>query len=427
MTVSLTVLSGCSFGGGASARSAGDGGAESRDESAVVRLDAAVGGLEAAVDEVTAPLDEAEKVFDELERLIASVGEGARAELIRIIVSFVNTGNAEFSANSETRAVGGSVDATIAANGETESSGQSGGVLLDEKVTEPEDSGVVLAEEAEGDAAPSEAPNPASVSRETFEQAKAVGLHLRAVLAALAATPARVKALAVVAKDTLVAVPKLGAEAIASAQVRANNPLGGAAVRAEAQAELAKIQGMVGRVQSKVAEIQKQALSLPPRAANFAARAQQILMGAVLNPPSVDAQVEGGALARLEASTTQIAAFEEEPAKCAPEARRPFQWGWFAVSGATGVAAVVGGAVYLNANSQLSVCNDPFGFGCSNYEQLLNQRNLGTVLFSAGAATMTTTLIGGIVANSGRRPGPEVGSGFACGAGFQTVSCEGTF
>lgn len=418
-------LPACSAGASGSARSANDKGNASETGSAVEELDAVVSQLEAAADEVVAPLDQAEEVLKRLETLLASGGEGARGEVIRIVVSVVNTGDVVISADTapQEEAVTGAKPSADAAVDQEALGGEK--VVLTEEPPELQEGGAVaLDPETSTDAASDDVLSKRIADTDALDRAKDIGRELRALLSSLAATPSRAKQLGVVAKDILMAVPKLGAQAVASAQLKANNPLAGAAVRAEGQADIARVQEIVQRAQSRVSEIQEQVLSLPSRAAKFGSRAQQILAGAVLTPPPPDG-VDATAVVNLKVPTAEEPG-ERVGATAAPQ-RRPYQWGWLAVSGASGVAAAVGGVVLINAHQQLMVCHEPSSHGCANYTQLHHERTAGWIFLSTGAAVTTTTFIGGFVANKTRNPREDLGAGLSCGAGLGAVQCAGAF
>jgi len=248
----------------------------------------------------------------------------------------------------------------------------------------------------------------------------------------LAATGERAKLVGTAAKDTLLRVPELSTQAMATAQLTASNPLAGAQARANAAADLTRIQNMVQGIQTQMADIQQQALTLPPRAAELGARAQKILLGAELKPPTTKdldpalaALVEpvlGGVVAAAVAACPEVAApIEAKP----PE--HPFQWGWFLLAGLSAGVTGVGVGIYANAHLQVNFCEDPNGFGCSNYDQLRSQEAAGLVMLSSGAALTSTFLVSGIIVNARRNRDPAKELSLSCGSGIASLSCRGTF
>ena len=360
------VLSGCGGGGGSSGGAANpnsdsqaDG--SSNEKPAIDQLDDLIHRLPDAVADMSKPLDEADEIFIELEEFVQSVGEESKEEVVGLVVSVVNTGEASVSVES----------------------------TLDEGV---------------------------------IEAAKELGLKLRDFLASLKQTPERAKVVLVALKDTLVQLPVLGAKATASAQLATANPFAKAEVKAQATADLERINKMIAGVHTQVAEVQQQAVALPAKASGFLVKAQQILMGAALSPP--EAEPPPVAVASVLEDVAPVC--PEQPPQTAGEVR-PFQWGWFALSGVSAVVTGIGAGALGNANSQIKLCETPGSAGCSNYDQLRSQRDTGIILLTSGASLTAGFLLTGIVTNAGRDQWVKKTAGVACVPGFGGMMCEGSF
>jgi hypothetical protein len=361
-----------------------------------------------AIADLGRPIDEASAALTELEKVIARAGDNG-PKVVAIVVSVVNTGKVEATRaspsppGSETPATTGATATGTTGVAATGTAAVSvGGVA-----------GV-------SPAAPTDVSVEATLDPDLAREAEALGQRLRTALSALEATPDRVAALGAAVKDVVLQVPPLAVEATATAQIDIANPFASDEAKAQAQANLKRINAAVQNIQKAPGEIQAQVVSLPSKALAIVAKARTVLLGATLHPPAAEQTQVEFALSKPKSDPKPVT--QSQQAQVEPKS---FQWGWFLASSLAGGVTVTGAIVYASANSAVAACDDS-AFGCRNRAELAGQGDWGLVLLSGGAAATVTLLTTGILLNSGGAETPQ-SARLKCGIGGLTVACGGQF
>mgnify|MGYP006206550173 CR=1 FL=1 len=146
----------------------------------------------------------------------------------------------------------------------------------------------------------------------------------------------------------------------------------------------------------------------------------------MLSPPAIEV-----ATPQLVAAKAPSAASPPAPAPCSHVAvdqgnDDSASWGWYVAAGASAIGTGAGVALNLAANKQLERCQDPSGFGCSNYGRIQQERDVGIVVWSAGAA-LTASFLTFIIVSEAQSGGPQQQATFWCSPGYSGASCSGTY
>lgn len=257
-------------------------------------------------------------------------------------------------------------------------------------------------------------------------EAQRIGERLSDLLASLVATDERVVAVGTAAAGAVVEIPKIAAEATADARLQLDDPNTSAQAKTRAQQTLQRVEAVARGVQADIALVQQKLDAAPVRAQELVLRAQTLLAGASLSPPALEV-----APPQLVAASVAPTVSPPASTQCAPVAvdkgsDDSAPWGWYVAAGASAIGTGAGVALNLAANKELERCQDPVGFGCANYDRIRQERDVGIVVWSAGAA-LTASFVTFILVTEVQSEGPKQQATLWCSPGYAGAHCSGTF
>jgi hypothetical protein len=256
-------------------------------------------------------------------------------------------------------------------------------------------------------------------------QTRQIGVQLSTLVAALAATGQRVTAIGDALALATVEIPKLAGAARAGAQLELNNPQIDVGTKALAHQTLQRVDALTRELQDEMAGIRQRLAGMPTRGREMLTRAQLLLGGAPLSPLALDVPPLQLPTAAATPPPTPAAACPEPPPTRRNESSA-VPWGWYVVAGAGAALTGAGVGVNLWANEQQTRCENASAFGCSNYDQIRREQDIGVIMWSAGAALTVSTLTFMIVTSAGGDP-PEQQATYRCSLGYAGASCQGSF